>query len=251
MGFPAPVFSECEVPRLLLNLIFLLARLRRLSSWPLRLVSAGVDDDLSFDNSTASGITDHHRHHQEQYDDSEDRCLEELEKHSLAMRFDALSGAGVEAMLLLESCAVCLGDFHGATRVRRHVFHRACLDHWAAHGRRTCPLSRAPLLPCFLLPLPLLLARRYLDEGIIKQLWSTCSCAPGEILGSPDRAMAALWCRVPSWGHHLWSGAGWNRREVVWRAFSRVDDGGSRRHGAAGSRRWTWHDGLAQGGGAV
>ena len=61
--------------------------------------------------------------------------------------------------------------------------------------------------------------------------------APGEILRSPDRTMAAMRCRVPYWGHRLWSGAGWKGREVVWRAFSRVDNGGSQRHGAAGSRR--------------
>ncbi|KAF7046475.1 hypothetical protein CFC21_055501 [Triticum aestivum] len=160
MGFPAPVFSECEVPRLLLNFVFLLARHRRLSSWLLRLVGAGVDDDLSFDHPTTSGITDYHRHHREQYDDYEERCIEELEKHSPAMRFDALSGAGDVALLLPEGCAVCLGNFHGAAHVRRprgcrHVFHRACLDRWAAHGHSTCPLCRAPLLPPFLLPLPL------------------------------------------------------------------------------------------------
>ena len=63
--------------------------------------------------------------------------------------------------------------------------------------------------------------------------------------------MVALWCRVPSWGHRLWSGAGWKRREVVWRAFSRVDDGRSRRHGVAGSRRWACDDGRAQDGGVV
>ena len=75
--------------------------------------------------------------------------------------------------------------------------------------------------------------------------------APGEILRSPDQTMAALRCRVPYWGHRLWSGAGWKRREVVWRAFSRVDDGGSRRHGAAGSRRWACDDGRAQDGGVA
>ncbi|CAD6338041.1 unnamed protein product [Miscanthus lutarioriparius] len=61
---------------------------------------------------------------------------------------------------LPEGCCVCLGDFHAAAEVRRargcrHVFHRACLDRWAAHGHRTCPLCRTPLLPPLLLPLPL------------------------------------------------------------------------------------------------
>ncbi|KAF7092742.1 hypothetical protein CFC21_095199 [Triticum aestivum] len=157
MGFPAPVFSECEVPRLLLSLLVLIARLRRLYSWPLRLVGAGVDDDLSFDHPTTSGIADQHRR-QELY--HEDHCLVELEEHSPAKRFDGLSSARGEDLLLPESCAVCLGDFHAAACVRRprgcrHVFHRACLDRWAAHGHSTCPLCRAPLLPPFLLPVPL------------------------------------------------------------------------------------------------
>jgi RING-H2 zinc finger protein RHA1 len=155
MGFPAPVFSEPEVPRLLLSLLFLLARLRRLSCWLLRLVGGGVDDGLSFDHPTASDFADHNHNHHHHYG------LElELEKHSPALRFDALSSTGDEAVLLPEGCAVCLGDFQGASRVRRppgcrHVFHRRCLDRWASHGRRSCPLCRAPLLPPFLLPLPL------------------------------------------------------------------------------------------------
>ncbi|XBI06042.1 hypothetical protein VPH35_134109 [Triticum aestivum] len=157
MGFPAPVFPECEAPRLLLSLLVLIARLRRLYSWPLRLIGAGVDDDLSFDHPTASGIADHHRR-QELY--HEDHCLLELEKHSPAVRFDALSTTGDDTLLPPEGCAVCLGDFHGAAHVRRprgcwHIFHRACLDRWAAYGHRTCPLCRAPLLPPFLLPLSL------------------------------------------------------------------------------------------------
>ena len=75
--------------------------------------------------------------------------------------------------------------------------------------------------------------------------------APGEILRSPDRTIAAQPCRVLYWWRRLWSSAGWKRCDVVWRAFSRVNDGGSRRHGAAGSRGWTWRDGLAQDGDAV
>ncbi|KAF7046479.1 hypothetical protein CFC21_055505 [Triticum aestivum] len=171
MGFPA-VYSE--MPRLLLNLLFLLGHLRRLSSWLLRLVGAGVDDDLCFDYSDAPDFAHfadhHHQHHQEQYQQRDHgHGLEELEEHSPAVRFDALPSDGDDGTtpLLPEGCAVCLGDFHGAARVRRprgcrHVFHRGCLDRWAAHGHRTCPLCRASLLPPapaplspVLLPMPL------------------------------------------------------------------------------------------------
>ncbi|XP_044361996.1 uncharacterized protein [Triticum aestivum] len=149
---PAPVYAE--VPRLLLNLVFLLDHLPRLSSWLLCLVGTGTDDDLSFHYSTAS------RHHQERH--HEDHCLKELEEHALAVRFDVLSAsvAGDDSPLLPEGCAVSLADFHGAACVRRpqgcfHVFHRGCLGRWAAHGHGTCPQCRAPFLPPFLRPWPL------------------------------------------------------------------------------------------------
>ncbi|XP_037423761.1 RING-H2 finger protein ATL39-like [Triticum dicoccoides] len=151
-------FLAAEVPRLLLNLLFLLDHLRRLSSWLLRLVGIGIHDNLSltFDYPTASDFADHHYHHHHHH-----HGLElELEKHSPVVRFNTLSSVEDGTLLLPESCAVCLGDFHSAACVRRpqgcqHVFHRACLDRWAAHGHSTCPLCRALLLPPFLMPLPL------------------------------------------------------------------------------------------------
>lgn len=147
-----------ELPKLLLHLLFLLGHLRRLSSWLLRLAGLDVVDDA-----------DHHHHHPRwQYSHhchDDGAAAERLEKHSPAVRFDSLSssgsGTGEAAPPLPDGCCVCLGDFHGAAEVRRargcrHVFHRACLDRWAAHGHRTCPLCRTPLLPpLLLLPLPL------------------------------------------------------------------------------------------------
>ncbi|KAF7046492.1 hypothetical protein CFC21_055521 [Triticum aestivum] len=141
------------MPRLLPNLVLRPAHLRRLSSWLLG-ACIGYPNDLGY-------ADHHHHHHQGQYHD--DHGLKELEEHCPAVRFDELSvsnvGTSAGTPIHPEGCVVCLSDFHGAARVRRprgcqHVFHFGCLDRWAAHGHRTCPLCRAPFLPPFLLPMP-------------------------------------------------------------------------------------------------
>uniref|UniRef100_A0ACD5Y0N4 Uncharacterized protein n=1 Tax=Avena sativa TaxID=4498 RepID=A0ACD5Y0N4_AVESA len=145
MGFPGVVYSE--IPSLLLSLLFLLAHLRRVSTWLLRLAGADV---VTFDYPATTTSDDHafadHHHH---VHPASSGALLDLDEHCPAVRFDELAAA--DGTPLPEGCAVCLGDFRGAARVRRpracrHVFHRGCLDRWAAHGHRTCPLCRAPLL---------------------------------------------------------------------------------------------------------
>ncbi|GJN01142.1 hypothetical protein PR202_ga18382 [Eleusine coracana subsp. coracana] len=140
------------MPKLVLHLLFLLSHLRRLSSWLLRLTGLDVADHVI-------SLAPEDSHQQQQY------YHHDLEEHSPAVRFDSLSSSSAssatgaedkEEEALPEGCAVCLGDFDGAAEVRRargcrHVFHRACLDRWAAHGQHTCPLCRSPFLP----PLPL------------------------------------------------------------------------------------------------
>ena len=82
---------------------------------------------------------------------------------------------------------------------------------------------------------------------------TTLRDVPGEILdlGLADRTMMAPSVPFSLLGHRFGARAGWSgvveeRCYIYCKA-----DGGSRRHGAAGSRRWPRGDERAQGGGPV
>jgi hypothetical protein len=70
-------------------------------------------------------------------------------------------------------------------------------------------------------------------------------------LGLPGRTMAALSVSLTRWGHRFGTRHAW-RGLLVERCFIyRVEGGGSRRRGAAGSRRRECEDGCAQSGGTM
>ncbi|AQK54281.1 RING zinc finger protein-like [Zea mays] len=165
MGFPVGYSdSETLLPRVLLQALLLLGHLHRFLLWAFHAVGLGDLIDLGCNYpppppsaSTAAAAQEGRdvaaplRHWRPEFRPVPAVRIEEALP---VVRFDELAAAarGDGYGDCDCDCAVCLDGIGGGDEVRRlgncrHAFHRACLDRWMAHGQRTCPLCRAPLVP--------------------------------------------------------------------------------------------------------
>ncbi|KAK8944420.1 E3 ubiquitin-protein ligase RHA1B [Platanthera zijinensis] len=155
MGFPVG-YSELLLPKLLLQLLFFLAFLRRLIASAFDAVGLG---DLLDSDAPWPDPPPHNPHHgptTASHRPPEFRSLSAMLIQEIlpVIRFEELVAEEekIGRRPLADGCAVCLYEIEPGEEVRRlsncrHVFHRRCLDRWMEHDQRICPLCRTSLVP--------------------------------------------------------------------------------------------------------
>lgn len=140
MGFPVG-YSELLVPRLVLNVAYLLGSIRSTVCWLLHLV--GLGEFLETETSYWEDQTN------PWFDANSSVSAQKIRDLLPVVEFGVLAEGADDGDVM---CAVCLNNMERFEEIRRltncrHIFHRGCLDKWLDHDQRTCPLCRSPLLP--------------------------------------------------------------------------------------------------------
>ncbi|KMZ64502.1 E3 ubiquitin-protein ligase, ATL family [Zostera marina] len=140
MGFPVGC-SDIILPKLLLQVLFLLSQLRTLISKALTLL----------DSPTTATEPPHWTN---LYYSTKPNPIAALSAGLIkeilpSVRYDEVRGEDEEED---ERCTICLSEFGPREEVRllkncRHVFHSKCFDPWLDLDQRTCPLCRTELVP--------------------------------------------------------------------------------------------------------
>jgi len=139
MGFPVG-YSELLVPRLVLNVAYLLGFIRSTVCWLLQLVGLGefLEPETSYWPDQANPW----------FEATSSVSAQRIRERMPIVEFGILAeGAEDEDVM----CAVCLNNMEKHQEIRRltncsHIFHRGCLDKWLDHDQRTCPLCRSSFL---------------------------------------------------------------------------------------------------------
>lgn len=140
MGFPVG-YSELLVPRLVLNVAYLLSYIRSTVCWLLQLVGLGefLETETSYWADEANPW----------FEAASSVSAQRIRERLPVVEFGVLGAEGAEDEDVM--CAVCLNNMEKYEEIRRltncsHIFHSGCLDKWLDHDQRTCPLCRSPFL---------------------------------------------------------------------------------------------------------